>query len=67
MDKDIFVIKCFNCEYEWEQPADNLGGINWICPKCNSKDETFLQKYKPADKDFYNRKVTRGRGGSLHA
>jgi peptide subunit release factor 1 (eRF1) len=64
---DKVIIRCSECNYEWNQEPDSLSKIDWICPKCNKDDKTWIVSYEPEDKEFYNREVKTGRGGAFHA
>lgn len=67
MNKDKFTIICERCEHTWTQEVNGFDEVNWDCPICKQQDRTAMLKYVPGNPEFYNRKITMGKGGSLHA
>lgn len=67
MEEDLFILCCNKCEHTWEQYVVSIFDIDWLCPKCNSKEEVYVIEYTPDDEDFYKDNISLGKGGALHA
>jgi len=54
-------IYCETCNDHFFQEVDSISDIDWVCPECKSKDQTFI--FEIDNPDANNEPLVMGRGG----